>query len=132
MSNSYETSDNQIIIESIISLDPISSFLSVALIAPLIEEYLFRFKIFDFIAKYEQNIYKKIKWKTKHNYAAIIITSLGFSSLHISSNLNQFMIYFLMGVGLGFVREFSGNVKYSVISHSVWNTFVFISGMLFK
>jgi membrane protease YdiL (CAAX protease family) len=81
--------------------------LSIAVIAPLAEEIVFRGYIFRAVEN------------KAGGYVAIILTALAFAILHFSPVL--VIPIFLMGLAMGWVRERTGSIVPSLIFHSANN-----------
>lgn len=88
-------------------LDIFLAVLSIAVIAPLAEEIVFRGYIFRAVEN------------KAGGYVAIILTALAFAILHFSPVL--FIPIFLMGLAMGWVRERTGSIVPSLIFHSANN-----------
>ncbi len=92
-------------------VDNLLVFLTVVILAPIIEELLFRGVIFNALRK-------------KINIAAsIIITSLLFSLVHL--HIGLLIITFITGVFLNYVYYKYGNIGYSIFLHMLINFFPF-------
>lgn len=82
------------------------NFLLVAVIAPVMEEFVFRMTI----------IGKLKRWGGR---TAVIISALCFGLIH--GNFSQMIYAFLMGLMLGYLYLSTGKMKYSVILHMAVN-----------
>lgn len=97
--------------ESISSLimgsDLLSNFIFVGMVAPIIEELLFRKFLIDRIVKYGEGI-------------AILTSALMFGLFH--GNFTQFFYAFGLGLMFAFVYCRTGKVRYSIGLHMIINT----------
>lgn len=121
-----ETSNNQQIIENNSLISPFYTFFYTCIIAPVLEETIFRGGIYTFV-----------KDKLGKN-AALVISSLFFGFIHVSSslfggNFND-LVYLILyaGIGaiLGYAYERSQTIVVSVGIHAGNNLFSFILMML--
>jgi len=85
---------------------------AVVILAPLIEEFIFRKLILDRIGKYGEK-------------TAVLLTALAFGLLH--QNLFQFFYAFGIGLVFGYIYIRTGRIRYSVILHSIIN---FMGGVI--
>lgn len=105
-------------------------------IAPIFEEFLFRWTFFKTI----ENQFKKLESKkdvqsnennSKYTYfgksIALIYSSVAFSLLHIPTSLISFWIYFWMGLCIGYIYEKWNSIYASMFFHSAMNFIVIIS-----
>lgn len=84
----------------------------VVLLAPIMEEFIFRKLIVDRTVRYGQGI-------------AILLSGLMFGLFH--GNLNQFCYTVVIGFFLGFLYLKTGNIKITISLHMIFN---FFGGML--
>ena len=76
------------------------------ILAPIVEEFMFRKLMLDRIAKYGEKM-------------AIFFTALAFGLLH--QNLFQFFYAFGIGLIFGYIYVRTGKIRYSIILHTVIN-----------
>lgn len=93
-------------------LPPWMIFVYVVLMAPIMEEYIFRKLIVDRTVRYGQGV-------------AILLSGLMFGLFH--GNLNQFCYTVVIGFFLGFIYLKTGNIKITISMHMIFN---FIGGLL--
>ena len=114
---------NEELNREILSKVPLIGFLEVSLVAPFVEELIFRFGLRKFIGK---------------NKYFPIITALVFGGLHAVTGITSWMdlLYTIPYGALGYVFGLSynetDNIFTSMVSHSVHNTVSFILIMLFS
>ena len=86
--------------------NPLYSFLFAVVLAPVIEEYLFRKQLIDRLGKYGEK-------------TAVIFSALTFGLFH----MNLFQFFYAFGLGLIFAYAYarSRSLRYSVIMHMVIN-----------
>ena len=128
--NISESSENQKLIESLFAVSKVPIFIGAVIVAPLVEEFIFRNLFF----KWYFNLANKGNEITdmKKGIGLLIFTSIIFALLHETSVFSSFLIYATMGFGLGFVRFKSQKLEYSVIVHMVWNFITIIIMLLSK
>lgn len=128
--NISESSENQKLIESLFAVSKVPIFIGAVIVAPLVEEFIFRNLFF----KWYFNLANKGNEITdmKKGIGLLIFTSIIFALLHETSVFSSFLIYATMGFGLGFVRFKSQKLEYSVIVHMIWNFITIIIMLLFK
>ena len=80
--------------------------LIVVIIGPIVEELIFRRLMIDKLSKYGDGV-------------AIVVSSVAFGLFH--GNLYQFFYATLLGLVLGYIYAKSGNIKISILMHSVIN-----------
>ncbi|HFR3771103.1 TPA: lysostaphin resistance A-like protein [Streptococcus suis] len=108
-----EESQNQMIVVQFVSAYPILAFFSVVVFAPILEELIFR----GFLATY---FFPKMQsMKTVGIY--LIMSGLLFSLPHGPATIPQFLIYFTMGVNLGWIFLLKRDIRYSMVLHFVNN-----------
>lgn len=83
-----------------------ATFFYTVLLAPLGEEYFFRYLPYKKLAKYGDKTY-------------ILITALLFSVFHM--NIFQIIYAFLMGTVLGYMYARTRNMKYNILMHMIIN-----------
>ena len=105
--------DNQSSIDSLLKTSAIVLILYVTIIAPIIEELLFRYilpKAFNF-----------------NKIAEIIAYAVGFIlfvTLHMPNGITGLMTYGGMGVLFTFMRIYYDNINASILTHITWNVIV--------
>lgn len=93
-------------------MDPLIMFVSVGVLAPILEELFFRKLLTDRLRAFGE-------------VTAILLPALLFALFHMSAS--QFVYAFAVGVLLGYFYCRTGNYWLSVLIHSVFNT---VSGMI--
>ncbi len=83
-------------------------FLVVVIVAPIVEELLFRKLMIDRISKYGDKL-------------AIIVSAVAFGLFH--GNFYQFFYAALLGLVLGYIYTKTGDVRYTMLMHAVINFF---------
>ena len=99
-------------VDTIVQMPVWLMFLMVCILAPIVEEFMFRRAMIGTLGKYG-------------NVFAIIISSVAFGLFH--GNLYQFFYAFMVGLILGYVYVKSGRWWLSVLLHSIMN---FLGGVL--
>jgi membrane protease YdiL (CAAX protease family) len=92
--------------ELILNSPPLLIFIVAVIIAPIIEELLFRKFMIDRISQYGDLL-------------AIIVSGVAFGLFH--GNFYQFFYAAFLGILLGYVYTKTGNVKYTVAIHMIIN-----------
>lgn len=100
-------SSSESITSLILGSDILSNLIFVGLIAPVIEEFLFRKLLIDRIVKYGEGI-------------AIFTSALMFGLFH--GNFTQFFYAFGLGLMFSYVYCRTGKIRYSIILHMIVNT----------
>lgn len=96
------------IVNVVMQTDMWGTVLVVVLIAPVIEEFLFRKLLIDRVVKYGEGL-------------AVLLSGLMFGLFH--GNLNQFFYAFFIGMMLAFIYVKTGNIWYTVVMHMIINFF---------
>ena len=118
-----EDSANQEIVSSFIDSYPIFGFFSVVIMAPIVEELVFRF----FLCK---PLEKKKKW------LGVIVSALLFGGIHLIASIQggtfledlpSLLVYVSMGFALSFRYAQTDNVSSNIIAHAIYNCISFIS-----
>lgn len=93
--------------------------IAVIVVAPLVEEFVFR-------GLFKEMLFPQQKW------LSLIVSSLVFSSFHMSSNVWSFLIYFALGAlfCLAYYRRM--NIYDAVLLHSLNNTVGFIGLLIYR
>lgn len=135
LTKSELTSANQAAIKSNLQSNFIISIVPIVLLAPIIEEIVFRGVILSGIRAFLQHyvdidttkkirIYQDIQFYI-HEIGAIILSSMLFALIHLSSNWDQwvyFPAYFCGGLALGGIYVWNKERIYaSMIIHAVYN-----------
>lgn len=97
-----------------INLNLILGFLNSIFIIPIVEEYLFRYlpiRIF------------------KNKNLVIFISSLIFSLVHSTFGI-MYLVIFLSSLLLFYIYKKTNNIKYSIISHSMYNLLIILFSLL--
>lgn len=106
------TSDNQAVLESLITTNPLAMFLPVAIFIPIIEEILFRGVILEFFEK---------RWGM---IMGVIASSLLFGLMHVPSISSMVFlpIYFSLGAVLAFIYlKTNKNIMVPIVAHIINN-----------
>ena len=109
--NSYSTT-----IEGVLTGSPIILMISSGIIAPIAEEFIFRYGIQKNLSKFN------VKF-------AIIYQALLFGLLH--GNLIQFSYAFVLGLIFGYITYKKGNIMYSILLHIAINLSSVLISILF-
>lgn len=105
--------------KSIMSLNPILIIFTTILIAPIVEELVFRAFIFKTISK------------MSNKYVGMIISSLMFGIMH--GNVSQGLYAFFVGLVLSFIYDKLNNISYAIFLHSTMNfSSIFIVNYMFS
>lgn len=115
-------STNQQLVVAWISDYPILSFFGVVLFAPILEELIFR----GFLATY---FFPKMLDGTAVGFYLGITATL-FSMIHGPATIPQFLLYFTMGVTLGWLYLIKRDIRYSIALHIANNLLSFILVLL--
>lgn len=92
----------------------IFEFIFIGILAPLMEELIFRKTVIDNFSKYGPG-------------AAILVSSVMFGLFH--GNFSQCFMAMALGAVFAYVYCFTGNIKYTIAMHMTVNIFNVISGM---
>lgn len=85
--------------------------LLVGIIGPIIEEFIFRYEIFNTLKC------KLFKHKQYSIIIAAIISSIIFSIFHLIGNIYGFLLYFILGVTFCAIYEKTNNIIVCIIVH---------------
>lgn len=117
-----ETNANQAIVESYIHSYPVMGFITVSIMAPLVEELVFRFLLC-------KPIEQKQKW------LGVIISAVVFGGIHLVASVQEgtllqdlpsLVSYVGMGLVLGVRYKMTDNIASNMVAHSLYNTMSFI------
>ncbi|MCL4881556.1 CPBP family intramembrane glutamic endopeptidase [Streptococcus suis] len=106
-------SQNQTLVIQFVSAYPLVSFLSVVIFAPILEELIFR----GLLATY---FFPKIA-DMKAVGIYLVVTGALFSLVHMPATLPQFLIYFTMGLNLGWLYLIKRDIRYPIALHMLNN-----------
>ncbi|HFU4190341.1 TPA: lysostaphin resistance A-like protein [Streptococcus suis] len=106
-------SENQKLVIEFVSAYPLIAFSSVVVFAPILEELIFR----GFLATY---FFPKMA-DMKAVGIFLIVTGSLFSLVHMPATLPQFLIYFTMGLNLGWLYLIKRDIRYPIALHMVNN-----------
>ena len=109
--------ENQNIIETLAAKTNTSIlFLSLVVFAPIAEELIFRYTIFGL---------------NKNKFVGLIISSILFALVHVSSDfaISSFFIYFSMGMLFGLIYIKTESVEATIFAHFINNVLSFIELM---
>ena len=99
-------------------INPVANFLIIVVIAPIMEELLFRKFLIDRISAYGEGI-------------AVFLSALMFGLFH--GNLGQFIYAFVLGIFFGFFYIKTKNLLYPILLHMMINFLGgFVSSLLLK
>lgn len=129
------TSANQAAIQNNLQSNFIISIVPIVILAPIIEEIVFRGvllssinklfgKFLPFTAQKKIRVYKNIEFQNTEIFA-IVLSAIFFALIHLSSNWNQwvyFPAYFFGGVALGGIYVWNRERLYvPILVHAVYN-----------
>lgn len=106
---------NQESISNILELQPFTMGLYVAIVAPIIEEMVFREAIPSAFG------YSKMSY---------LVTAIIFTVLHSPAGIIGWLLYGGLSAIFTFARIKGGAVKFSIISHIAWNTMTLMMSLL--
>lgn len=106
---------NNDIVDMIMGTDMWGTMLVAVLIAPVVEEFLFRKLLIDRVVKYGEGL-------------AVVLSGVMFGLFH--GNLNQFFYATIIGMMFAFIYVKTGRVWYSVLMHMVVNFFGSVVALL--
>ncbi|RRN51069.1 CPBP family intramembrane glutamic endopeptidase [Streptococcus suis] len=106
-------SENQKLVIEFVSAYPLIAFSSVVIFAPILEELIFR----GFLTTYF--FPKMADMKAVGIY--LLVTGSLFSLVHIPATLPQFLIYFTMGLNLGWLYLIRRDIRYPIALHMLNN-----------
>ncbi|CYV98823.1 CPBP family intramembrane metalloprotease [Streptococcus suis] len=106
-------SENQKLVIEFVSAYPLIAFSSVVIFAPILEELIFR----GFFATYF--FPKMADMKAVGIY--LLVTGSLFSLVHMPATLPQFLIYFTMGLNLGWLYLIKRDIRYPIALHMLNN-----------
>ncbi len=110
------SSENQQLIESIISVYPVIMAISSVILAPILEEMIFRCIVFGWL--YEFNP------KLAHLFSGFVFGFVHIMMSVLSGNMSewiQIFTYFFMGMGLSYLYEKKNNIFVPMLSHGIYN-----------
>ena len=93
----------------------IVAMLSISLMVPIAEELIFR------------GMFKEMLFKRTQFYLPLIVSAIIFGSMHTSTNLISWLIYFVMGICIYLSYARRGNIIDSIIVHIINNSIACIS-----
>ncbi|HFI0792194.1 TPA: lysostaphin resistance A-like protein [Streptococcus suis] len=106
-------SENQKLVIEFVSAYPLIAFSSVVVFAPILEELIFR----GFLATY---FFPKIA-DMKAVGIYLVVTGSLFSLVHMPATLPQFLVYFTMGLNLGWLYLIKRDIRYPIALHMLNN-----------
>lgn len=117
LSGSMVTSQNQEMVESLLLQMPILMVIAVVLLAPILEELVFRLLLFT-------GFYKRGR------FVAYVASAGSFGLLHVlqpilQGNVSEILMvfpYLFMGITLCYVYEKSNNIVVPIVAHGIMNT----------
>lgn len=109
-----EQSSNMVVADTLAMSSPLFSFIAAVIIAPILEELVFRGFIINRTRAYGEK-------------TAVFFSALLFGLYH--GNIQQFFYAFGLGILFGFIYVRTGKTRYTVFLHMVINFFGSIVGM---
>lgn len=106
-------SPNQVELESQVTLPILVFAFSVALVAPIGEEIVFRGVI-------QHGIFK-------NSWLGVLVSSAVFAGIHVSLLSLESIPYFLLGIGLGCTYKLTGRLYVGIIMHMINNSIAVIA-----
>ncbi|MEI4319764.1 type II CAAX endopeptidase family protein [Streptococcus suis] len=106
-------SQNQTLVIQFVSAYPLVSFLSVVIFAPILEELIFRGLLATYFFP------KMADMKAVGIY--LLVTGSLFSLVHMPTTIPQFLIYFTMGLNLGWLYLIRRDIRYPIALHMLNN-----------
>ncbi|MFZ2571157.1 MAG: CPBP family intramembrane glutamic endopeptidase, partial [Streptococcus suis] len=106
-------SQNQTLVIQFVSAYPLVAFLAVVVFAPILEELIFRGLLATYFFP------KMADMKTVSLY--LIVTGCLFSLVHVPATIPQFLIYFTMGLNLGWLYLIRRDIRYPMALHMINN-----------
>lgn len=116
-------SENQKVVVDFIVTYPLIAFFAVVVFAPLLEELIFR----GFLGTYF--FPKMLDMKAVAFY--LIVTGSLFSLVHGPATLPQFLLYFIMGLNLGWFYLLKRDLRYSIAVHMLNNAISYATVVFF-
>lgn len=112
--------ENQVGLEGLFSnSSPITMFISVVILAPIIEEVLFR------------GIFMKVLFAGKDTLG-FIVCAVAFTLVHSPTDFYSFLIYFTMALGLGWIYWRTERIEASIFAHFLNNLLAFVLMMIYQ
>lgn len=87
-------------------LDPVTVFIAAVILAPIVEELVFRKILIDRIMLFGQR-------------AAVLFSGVSFGLMH--GNIQQFVYTFLLGMVFAYVYSSTGRIRYTILLHMMIN-----------
>lgn len=106
---------NNNLVNIVVDLNPLVSFVIMVLCAPVYEEFIFRKLLIDRTVKYGEGV-------------AVVLSGLMFGLFH--GNLNQFAYAFSIGLFFAFIYVKTGKIRYTVILHMIVNFLGSVLGVI--
>ena len=100
--------------------EPIFSFISVVLVAPIIEEFLFR-----------GFLYSQLRRSFLKDWGAIAVSSLLWTAIHFQYEIGILFFLFLFGLFLGYFRIKYNSLLIPVALHAINNLIAFMETIYF-
>ena len=95
--------------------EPIFSFISVVLVAPIIEEFLFR-----------GFLYSQLRRSFLKDWGAIVVSSLVWTAIHFQYEIGILFFLFLFGIFLGYFRIKYNSLLIPIALHAINNLLSFL------
>ena len=95
--------------------EPIFSFISVVLVAPIIEEFLFR-----------GFLYSQLRRSFLKDWGAIVVSSLVWTAIHFQYEIGILFFLFLFGLFLGYFRIKYNSLLIPIALHAINNLLSFL------
>lgn len=113
-----DPSTNQVLVEQLVKSQPVFSFFMVVIFAPLTEELIFR----GMLARY---LFQDQK-TSKQQLCFLLVSSVIFSLIHIPATLQQFAVYTMLGLSLGWAYVTKKDLSYGIFLHALNNFISFL------
>ena len=101
--------------------EPILCFISVVLVAPIIEEFLFR-----------GFLYSQLRRSFLNDWGAIAVSSLVWTSIHFQYEIGILFFLFLFGLFLGYFRIKYNSLLIPIVLHAINNLLGFLLVIYFS
>ena len=111
--------ENQKVIVELFSFAPTLMYVTIAFLAPIVEEYCFR----EYLPMQLSKISGSGPKPWIYGYVPTIVSGALFTMMHSASDLFGILLYGSMAAILAVVRIKSNNLYVSMAAHVVWNTF---------
>ncbi len=104
----------------------IETIISSVVIAPLVEEFFFRYIIFGIIVQIMNELLNRLAKKSSESFPVMFlsagISNIFFVTIHLAFSFSGFLTYWLMGMGFSYMYIKYRNIWTSIITHWLWNS----------